>query len=325
MMRTKAAIFASGMLVLGAVVSIGNNGCGDDEDENATGASRKGEACQTTGDCVAGLACIPNAAGTGICVLGAFSVQQTAKECAVIECREASDCCGPPPASCDALLQNCLAQADAGTPPPHSLCLQYEATCKCDESRRGCESNKCITKCERDEQCTTSGAGRICAGGRCVQCGSDTDCTAGGNSTLRCVSGQCKPPCEGDGDCPGFERCREGQCTEGACETDRECVAATGNVEATCGTDGKCISPCTTDLECGNPKSYKFFSCVGGQCLYLGCGTDKDCRLMLRGANESSSSSSSSSSGSSGSIFTTQQHIVCRDKDTPGTTTLPAR
>ena len=135
-------------------------------------------------------------------------------------------------------------------------------------------------KCTDDASCANSGGGGKCLGGKCGQCATDTDC-GGSSSDLMCVSGKCKPPCQGDGDCSGFDRCLQGRCIEGGCQTNRECIAATRNVEATCGTDGKCIVPCQTDLECGNPKGYTFFSCVGGQCLYMGCESDKDCRLLF--------------------------------------------
>ena len=333
-MKIQSAFFVSGFVTLSSLLVVLTN-CGDDpnQSEPARGA-RKGEACQTTNDCGAGLACVPaGSGGGGVCVLGVFSVTQTAKECAVTECTAPTDCCGTPPSKCTSLLQQCGALQDAGVQPPVSQCLEYERDCTCDPARRDCENNKCVTKCADNAECSASGAGRICAGGKCVQCGSDSDCTAGGNSELKCVSGSCEPPCQGDGDCPGFERCMAGTCTEGACQTNRECIAATRNVEASCGTDGKCIVPCTTDLECGSPRNFRFFSCVSGQCLYLGCESDKDCRLLLEGTSGTSSSSgsttsSTSSSGSTSSSsggFTPERHIVCREKQTPGTSTIPAQ
>jgi len=84
---------------------------------------------------------------------------------------------------------------------------------------------------------------------------------------------------------------------ESGCQTDRECIAATRNVEATCGKDGKCVVACQTDLECGNPKDYSFYSCISGQCTYVGCASDKECELYM----------GSSGTGSQG-------RVVCRDK-----------
>lgn len=318
-MRMHTAGFVTSFVTLGGLLLF--VACGDDESktEPIRGA-RKGEACQTTNDCAPGLACVPAGSnGASICVLGAFTVAQTAKECAITECTTAADCCGPPSASCTSYAEQC---ADAG--PSSPFCELYESNCVC--SNRECENSKCIQKCDNNSECTASG--RICAGGKCVRCSSDDQCGTGG--TLKCVSGECQGPCQGDGDCPGFQRCINQQCTDGACQTNRECIAATRNVEATCGTDGKCIVPCTTDLECGNPRDFRFYSCVNNVCLFLGCETDKDCRLILEGLAGTSSSGggssgTTSSGGTSSGGFSPTRHIVCRDKSTPGNTVIPAR
>ena len=330
-MRVHTAFFVSGFAALGGILLVLTN-CGGDNTTTAepVRGARKGEACQTTNDCVSGLSCVPNTRGTGnICVLGVFTVAQTAKECAITECNVAADCCPPPSSTCQQYADSCAAQLDAGLGDAGTACTLYETYCKC--NNKDCENNKCITKCNTNTECLSTGL-RVCAGGVCVQCGQDTDCTGGGNSTLKCISGVCKPPCQGDGDCPGFQRCLAGTCQEGACQTNRECVAYSRNVEATCATDGHCIVPCQTDLECGSPKDFKFYSCVSGQCLYLGCESDKDCRLILENPGSGSSSGTtsssgitSSSSGSSSGFFTPTQHIVCRDKQTPGTKTIPAQ
>jgi hypothetical protein len=334
-MKIKALVVGSGLLVLGATASMVNSGCGDDDPTQAEPArlARKGEACQTTNECAAGLACLPqsSAGGGGVCVLGVFSVSQTAKECAIIECRAATDCCDNPPSQCENLKQNCDFQRDAGSVNPTS-CTTYEQLCVCDTTRRDCEAGKCITKCVNDSTCTISGAGGKCLGGTCGQCSSDTDCATGGSTERICNSGRCQEKCQGDGDCPGFDRCIQGRCTAGGCQTNRECIASTRNVEATCGTDGRCIVPCQTDLECGNPRGYTFFSCVGGQCLDIGCESDKDCGLRFPTSSSSSSSSSSSgttsgttSGSSSGGTLGSGRHVICRDKVTPNPTTKPAQ
>src|SRR2546426_50290 len=77
-----------------------------------TRQSRKGESCQVTNDCAPGLACQPIGSIGGICVVGVFNVAQTAKECALIDCTTADDCCTPP-SNCASLLTTCL--ADAGS------------------------------------------------------------------------------------------------------------------------------------------------------------------------------------------------------------------
>ncbi len=319
-MNFKAAGFASTVVALGILMASINGGCGDDDPTAAVPSrlARKGEACQTTNDCAAGLACLPNAASnTGVCVLGVFNVTQTAKECAVIECQQARDCCDTPPSGCESLKISCDAQRDAGAPEPIGACTQYEELCVCHPTRRDCENGRCVVKCVDDSTCSVNGASGRCLGGTCTQCANDDDC-GGPGSDLTCANGKCQPPCQNDGDCPNFDRCLQGKCIEGGCQTDRECIAATRNVEATCGVDGRCILPCQSDLECGNPKNYSFFSCVGGQCLYMGCESEKDCRLLL------GNGMSSGSSGTSGGLGS-KQHVVCREKQTPNATTRPAQ
>lgn len=305
-MRLRAVIAFIGVAV-GGFVAIASNGCGKDDSSSAR-RSQKGEACQVTNDCADGLACVPvpsssNGPSTGICVTGQFHIDETARECALIECQAAEDCCPTPPTQCAQYLAQCN---DAG--PGSSSCQEYDQLCKCDTSRTSCENDHCVNKCSTDVDCfKTNGATPKCGGGKCVQCVSDGDCANGQN----CLNGTCQSPCQTDGDCAGFNRCVTGKCVASGCQTDRECVAATRNVEATCGTDGKCIVPCQTDLECGNPKDYSFFSCIRNQCVYTGCQTDKDCRLLYTGTSDAST-------------LQPKQHVVCRDKQAPGDITKPA-
>jgi hypothetical protein len=112
-----------------------------------------------------------------------------------------------------------------------------------------------------------------------VQCSKDTDC--GGQKCN--ADGQCVAKCTSDSQCPGFNRCTDGACVKSGCQADRECIALTGNVEATCGTDGGCQLACASDIECGNPKAFKFLSCVAGNCTDVGCESDKDCQLRSTG------------------------------------------
>jgi hypothetical protein len=275
-------------------------GCSSSDDASfSSGQSRKGEACQVTADCLSGLACQPSSFGAGgVCVVAVFNVSPTAKECVLSQCTVAADCCPPPSSLCSQLLKEC---GDGG--PDFEPCIEYDQLCKCNISKRDCQNNRCITFCGSDAECGSTANAHKCAGGACVECANDTDCANGSP----CIDGSCRPPCTGDGDCPGFERCIEQKCIEAGCQTDRECISATRNVEATCGTDGKCILPCQTDLECGNPKDYSFFSCINAQCIYTGCQTDKDCRLLLTGPSDAS-------------VLPPNEHVLCRDKTTAGPT-----
>ncbi len=260
-------------------------------DAAAPRVSRKGEACQTTNDCAAALSCVPLTNGTGgICVTGEFHVAPTAKECAVIECAVPSDCCPTPASNCTQLAQQCAQFGDAGT--GDFYCEEYKRLCKCDGSKFSCTNGSCKSQCSTDADCF----GAKCTSGKCVQCTDNAQCA--GISGTTCVNNSCQGPCTTDSDCPSFNRCTSGACVESGCLTDRECVAATKNVEATCVAD-KCVVPCQTDLECGNPKSYSFHSCINSQCVYVGCDSDKDCELYLNGGSDA---------GNGGS----KSHIVCR-------------
>jgi hypothetical protein len=256
--------------------------------------SSKGEVCQTTNDCADGLDCVPRANDPGgLCVKGEFNVAPTAKECAVIECAQPVDCCPVTPAGIDCTTLNSECQQGG---PTSSFCSEYKTYCACDGSKYACTNGSCQSICQTPTDC---GGGTFqCNAGKCVECTADNQCTGG---DVCSDTGACVPPCKTDTDCSAFNRCSSGHCSAtGGCATDRECIASTKNVTATCAKDGTCVVPCQSDLECGNPEEYRFFSCIANQCIYVGCGSDKECQLYL-GTNV----------GPGGTKHT---QIVCRDK-----------
>ncbi len=285
-----AFLLGSSLFSLLVASTLAASGCSSTDDDTAAAPaadagttrrlSQKGELCQVTNDCVDGLACIPLANSlVGVCSVTQFNIAPTAKECAIVDCREAIDCCPTPPSSCGQWQAQC---ADAG--PGSPLCAQYDAFCKCDTTKRACVADKCVVKCTSDLECATFGPGTTCNSGVCGvgACTADSDCGSG----MVCISSSCQPACKSDGDCSGFARCNAGRCEESGCKTDRECVAATRNVEAKCASDGKCVVACESDVECGNPKGYSFVSCIDKRCTYTGCESDKDCRLFNLGAQD---------------------------------------
>jgi hypothetical protein len=290
------------LLVLGAAGAAAS-GCGK-SDSATTRASHRGEACQVTNDCLEGLACAPLPNGGGFCVTGEFHVRVTAKDCAVVECASAADCCDDSLAAGCAQLRS-LCYADAGVSSSQA-CSQYFSQCGCETGRVDCEVGRCVSKCTLDSDCTSAGAGRRCSGGKCVACATDGDCPGG----QQCATGVCHPGCSTDGDCTGFDRCVAAKCLASGCQADRECVALTRNVDARCGTDGKCIVPCETDLECSSPTSYNFYSCIDKECTYVGCESDKDCRLFYGGLTDAA--------------LGPKQHAVCRDRGLVGDVVRPA-
>jgi len=139
--------------------------------------------------------------------------------------------------------------------------------------------------------------------------------------------------CTLDSECPSFNRCQSGQCVEGTCKSDRECVAATGSVEAKCNaTTQKCTVPCQTDLECGSSQDYNFYSCISNECVYTGCDSDKECELYFQRSGATTSGTNNggtqngngtgtgtggtggTGTGGTGTGSTNLAKIVCRDK-----------
>src|SRR5690606_23444710 len=61
--------------------------------------------------------------------------------------------------------------------------------------------------------------------------------------------------------------CDDGTCVEcrGAadCSFDRVCMS------------GRCETPCKSDANCGT-----FEACQAGECLYVGCRSDRECHLL---------------------------------------------
>jgi hypothetical protein len=304
-------------------------GCNSKDD---TRLSKKGEACNFTNDCNAGLSCLPRPGGSGgVCVTGEFHISSTAKECALIQCDQPVDCCPEKPSNCAELDQECQqsTESSSGTSgtsgtsggTTNYYCDQYQQLCVCDQKSWACDEGTCRydKACSQNTECT-SGA---CVGGHCAECKTDDQCGSGSS----CIDNKCVEGCSLDSDCPNFYRCEDGACVEGTCQSNRECVAATGNVEATCDTNaGKCVVPCETDLECGSSQDYRFYSCINNECVYTGCESDKECELyMQRGGTSAGvpissggtagSSGSSGSSGTSGTIVTgtKRPRIVCRD------------
>ncbi len=231
------------------------------------GGSGRGESCRARNDCAGGLHCIND-----ICTLSDFSVATTTKSCDLIECSVDADCCTSPSSSfCDNLQMNCSA-GDSFS------CQQYESECAC---HRGCSAdNRCVSTCTMDSDC----AGGRCVSGSCVECMADSDC--GGNRS--CNMGTCVSGCTTNSECPYFNTCMSGTCVETGCTADHECIASTGNPRAVC-VDSKCSAPCESDAEC-NVAGYRFQACQSGQCVYVGCQTDEECRIFLDVTPGSSSS-----------------------------------
>lgn len=87
-----------------------------------------------------------------------------------------------------------------------------------------CVNGACTTSpiCKSDNDCSTSGAGNTCVGGRCVQtnCTADNQCPVGSI----CQSGQCSiATCKQSSDCPNSSYCVSGLCQSNSCVNSNQC------------------------------------------------------------------------------------------------------
>lgn len=127
------------------------------------------------------------------------------------------------------------------------------------------------------------GAGETCAPAECI-------CLA--------TAGTCYRKCNAELDCkPGFtcdptqQLCKPA----GDCTTEAFCAVSLGNVSAKCaavaGSTAKtCLLPCKSDQDCSRSglSASKFTGSVcgvDGYCGSLGCTSDAECSLDLKGAS----------------------------------------
>jgi hypothetical protein len=89
-------------------------------------------------------------------------------------------------------------------------------------------------------------------------------------------------PCTDDANCPLLYSCENNACVRTGCTSDRECAFITKNARAVC-SDKICKSPCNADTDCVSmePNTTSFQVCVEGQCKFVGCESDRECRAAL--------------------------------------------
>jgi hypothetical protein len=174
---------------------------------------------------------------------------------------------------------------------PNANCATYKMNCDtdpifCNTYRSLCECNKeCM-----DEQCVAAAPGCMsnaectsqqtpyCVDSKCRQCDTDSACPGAGN---KCVEGVCMAACTIDENCPLLHACQAGACVDTGCKSDRECAFITKNSRAVC-LETKCQAPCDVDADCAGDKNTKGFQvCEQGQCVFVGCETDVECRALL--------------------------------------------
>jgi hypothetical protein len=270
------SLFFTSALLLSSLL-----GCSSDEQTVKPSKQGKlGETCLAANDCGSDLACF-----SGSCVQADFSLKVDKNECFRIECTETADCCAnfEPSYSCELYKDECAADSTS------TYCDLYDAIkdgpqCVCQDV---CEGEQCVTdtSCKADSDCTY--AEPLCVNSKCVECETDGDCSTGD----KCMNNSCIQPCVTDEQCPRFYTCNAdtGECAEGSCSTDKECVYWLGNPRAVC-SKSECSIPCETDAECNVGSSGISMVCESKVCVDLGCSTDEECRAFLDLENESNNS-----------------------------------
>jgi hypothetical protein len=159
--------------------------------------------------------------------------------------------------SCDAV--ECLATADC---------------CFGDPCNMACQNEQCVETCVTGADCASG----MCSGMRCVECLTNADCFGG-----TCVTGQCEfvaAGCRSTRECPALNVCQEGECVYVGCQDDHECIALTRNLASTC-VDAQCVTPCEFDADCNPGGFFDFQACIEGNCTFIGCITNEECRIRL--------------------------------------------
>lgn len=239
----------------------------------------RGESCRARTDCASGLACL-----AGVCTQNNFRVAPAARVCARIECATPEDCCNPlsptQAEECQQLDSTCKSLSTGSVPVEEiPSCQEFFLNCDCS---RACEAGACIATCTNNLQCENVLDRPTCIANRCAACQADTDCPTQMGRPGVCNEGLCQAGCRDRRDCEYLQTCDEAtqRCVEAGCETDRECIAVSGNARSVC-IDTECVLPCDNDLECNVGANYSFSACIRGICTYLGCQTDEECRAEL--------------------------------------------
>jgi hypothetical protein len=230
--------------------------------------SGRGETCQAENDCAPDLSCV-----AGNCTEVSVDLTRTDKACYRVECAAKEDCCEffVPNENCAAYAENCK------TDP--IFCNTFHSLCECSQD---CIDELCVGAapgCSDNAECTSLQT-PFCVDGGCRQCGKDTNCPGQGS---KCVAGVCMAACLVDEQCPALHACQDGECVDVGCQTDRECVFIMSDTRSKC-RDKKCGSPCEADTDCSNEpmmKAQRFQVCVQGECLFVGCEMDAECRALF--------------------------------------------
>lgn len=299
------------LVSLMSVTVLAATGCSKDAQKvQPETRGKRGETCLARNDCDAGLACI-----SGICSQNEFDVGVEPKQCTRIDCETDEDCCGDKltevpekcagrdkicdpanrnipgcvqtictdddvcnggkcsPGICQGTYQTGTA-CEAATDCPKNTCVIPNGltTGTCSLSFANCDTGAVYGPCA---QYSATCSSRVC---NCVNPDYDptadicTDPDCEDVCLLRCTDNLCleDQSCKTDAEClaKGLQICDGGRCVE--CTQDKDCDVKN---DETC-EKGLCKKPCTQNEECG-----LFEACQKGDCVYVGCTSDRECIL----------------------------------------------
>jgi hypothetical protein len=272
--------------------SSGGSSSGGVAEAAAPHVSLRGEACQSTAQCAAGLACVQTGSfgSTGVCDIASFglSANATGKTCTG-ECSVASDCCELPVNvtvngivyhHCNDILNqviggavaNCAGLAAGDSTAVGVGCFYYQTYCgTCTTANWTCTNNQCIYGA------TCMASGTVIQG--CAPM-TRTGRSLVGTCTTTGTPGTCSPPpgaCSANADCAG----KAYTPAPGIGATSNICRApgATGTTDCVCQAGG-CYLLCTKDLDCA-----KGYTCDTAKslCKSVGsCTADYQCAQSMR-------------------------------------------
>jgi hypothetical protein len=271
---------------------------------NNTSYGQRGETCTSSADCIAKLACIPEATGAGAIGLGrcdydTFGITPTGKTCDA-ECVANTDCCELPLGltgptgqvlhSCADILAAASAQGGCSLTPNQTWCFYLQTYCNCQTANPWvCTKGRCsyTTACQ-----ASAGAN--------MPDGCPSQSRAGFPLITMCTASKCALPtftgCTADADCdlaqvvddPIGDSCQIGECTclsdtqacYRKCSDDLDCSAlyTCDTIKHVC----KLSGTCDNDAYCAKALHNVAAACAVApgalvKTCQLPCSTDLDC------------------------------------------------
>jgi hypothetical protein len=297
------AVSTAGSATSGGTSAGGSQAQGGAEDQDLIRKGERGSSCDSTNDCADDLSCVVTQdcpAGVSCanksCQPSNFGLTGTGKRCYVHECTSKADCCGDMP---EKAPEKCAKRKSVCNTPTLLGCTVKICTAQKDCGPGTCNAAVCSasgTSCMTTADCALN----TCDPDSMKCTVTQTDCSVSACLTNLCPTRVCNcqnpeylptsalctdPECEG---ICGFT-CQDDRClVDTRCSADMECGATTPFCQdgtcAECRTsadcemedciDGHCGPVCEADTQCK-----VFEACQAGECVYVGCRSDRECVL----------------------------------------------